>query len=546
MLGLLVIGFCSDGMGAARSPLDVWRDQIVKTRLQAESDVPLAFEKASRISEAMPHGATSGDRVRVLNLLARTEAYMARTADAERHARQALVLSTEEGDRTGQAEAELNLVITSVNTARIDAMLAAAKHSVELLKGVDRPDLLGEALLRMSMMYHRYDMLQESLEVAMQSMDIARSSSDPLALMYAHQGLAFAYRSGGHYKQAGEHYAHMREQANLAGSKLLEAEAMLGLASELARLGELSAAELQAREALALSRATGSPFSRNAGLYTLADVLRQQKRYVAAQRLLDEMLDLNERNPNPLAQWYALGARSVNSQAMGNMVAAQSDAKRAYTLAERMGIPLYLSESTKRAAAIAAVNGDAAQAYALLIKANELTARANRDKLGKQTIELAGRFKAESKQREIDELTRRNRDQDISQRWFWIAAGAAIITLAGFAYFLLRLCSSKQEIDLLNTSLEQRVHERTAELRQQTRYMRTLFDMLPIWVWLKDTDGRYLSANQPMADAHSQSLEAMIGQTDHDLWSHARADLVRADEMEVMATRQLKIVDRRS
>lgn len=532
LLGLLILGFGGTAGADAPAQIEPWREQVVQVRRLAENNVPLAYQKAQQLLATLPAKAVPADRTRALNLLARTEANLARTADAERHARQALELATQDGDRVGQAEAELNLFFTSVYSARLADMLAAAKHSVELLKGVDRPDLLGEALLRMAMMYQRYDMMQQAMEMAMQSMDIARSSHDPRALMYAYQGLAFAYRSGGHFKLAATHYEKMREQARLAGSKLLEAEAMLGLAVEQARLGDLRAAEQQVRSVLEIIRACGAPFNQNGPLYTLADVLRRQGRYQAAQPLLDEMLELNVRLANPLSVWYSLIARSTNFQDMGNLHAARADAERSHTLAREIGIPLYLGESNKRLAAIAAADGDPARAYALTLKVNEMAARAARDKLGTQTLELADHYKAESKQREIDELIRRNRAQGdelrlrtLQQRWLWSAAGGICAVLAGLAYFLLRLRRSKQQIDQLNTGLELRVQERTAELRQQTRYMRTLIDMLPQWVWIKDTDGRYLSANQP-------------------LWPHMSADQLRQDELEVMETRQRKTVER--
>ncbi|GBG14144.1 histidine kinase [Novimethylophilus kurashikiensis] len=93
-------------------------------------------------------------------------------------------------------------------------------------------------------------------------------------------------------------------------------------------------------------------------------------------------------------------------------------------------------------------------------------------------------------------------------------------------------------------TLEQRVHDRTAELRQQTRYVRELFDTLPVGAWLKDTQGRYLAVNQASADACGHSVDEMLGKTDEVLWPAEQAALFRADEAEVMITRQRKIVER--
>lgn len=93
-------------------------------------------------------------------------------------------------------------------------------------------------------------------------------------------------------------------------------------------------------------------------------------------------------------------------------------------------------------------------------------------------------------------------------------------------------------------TLEQRVHDRTEELRQQTRYMQSLFDTLPLMVWMKDTHGRYLAANQASAAACGHSVDDMIGKSDADLWPSDQAALFHADETEVRVSLQRKIVER--
>jgi PAS domain S-box-containing protein len=86
-------------------------------------------------------------------------------------------------------------------------------------------------------------------------------------------------------------------------------------------------------------------------------------------------------------------------------------------------------------------------------------------------------------------------------------------------------------------TLEQRVLARTAELRQQTRYLRTLIDTLPLWVWLKDTERRYLAANQANADACGRSVDEMVGKSDQQLWPPELAERFLANDSEVMSTR---------
>lgn len=94
-------------------------------------------------------------------------------------------------------------------------------------------------------------------------------------------------------------------------------------------------------------------------------------------------------------------------------------------------------------------------------------------------------------------------------------------------------------------TLEQRVQDRTAELRQQTRYLRTLIDTLPLLVWLKDTRSRYLAANQATADACGRTVEDIVGKSDLELWPREIAECYRADDVDAMTTRQRKTVEER-
>lgn len=102
---------------------------------------------------------------------------------------------------------------------------------------------------------------------------------------------------------------------------------------------------------------------------------------------------------------------------------------------------------------------------------------------------------------------------------------------------------AEDEIKALNASLELRVLERTEELRRQTRYLRTMIDTLPMMVWFKDTDSRFLVVNQGLAAACSHSVDSMVGKSDPDVWQREHAEAYRADDMEVMATGRLKTME---
>ncbi|HET9644583.1 MAG TPA: ATP-binding protein [Burkholderiaceae bacterium] len=83
-------------------------------------------------------------------------------------------------------------------------------------------------------------------------------------------------------------------------------------------------------------------------------------------------------------------------------------------------------------------------------------------------------------------------------------------------------------------TLESRVQARTAELRQQARYLRTLIDMLPMRAWFKDTEGHFLAVNQAEAKAIGIAADELVGKSDAEVRTISLADAYRAEDLEVM------------
>ena len=512
-LALLLSGLCLPCAAQADLTLDAWRNEAATTRTLADNDAPRAYQQAQRLQASLPADATFVDRARVLNLLARIEVYMALTGEAEKHTQLALQLAQQHGDRVGQAEAQLNVTLNAINQGRIDTSMAATTRSLELLDGVNRPDLLGEALLRMSMMYRRINNLDNSVTVIMQAMEIAKRTKDPLALTYAHQGQAISLNLSGRYAQASEHYQQMREYARAAHSKILEAHAVQGIADVMKSLGNLAEGERLAREAIAMFRAVGSPFSLSFGLYSYADLLRKQGRHVEAVALLDEVISIYEKYPNPIGLWFTLNARSTNLQALGRFTAARADAERAYGLAKEIGFSVYLSGSARRMAEIGTVDGDHHGAYQLFVEAVKLADKVALDKASARMIELAERYATESKQREINELTRRNEQQSaelrqrvLQQRWLWTVLGGGAVIFAGTAYFLILLRRSNRKLEALNTQVQ----------RSKNQLQATL-DAIPDLMLVVGLDGRYHDFHSPRADLLVAPSAVLIGKTVSDV-----------------------------
>jgi len=450
---------------ASAAPLDDWHADIAQTRQLADNDGPAAHERALQLQASLPADATPIDRARVLNLLARTEIHLALTKPATQHAEQALQIAGAAGDRAGQAEAEINLSLTAINEGRIDRLVETTTHSLSLLDGVQRPELLAEAMLRVSVMYRRIGQIDDSVTVAMQGMDIAQRSGNPLALVYAHHGIAIAYDQSGRLTEAVEQYGLMLRHAQAAGSKVLEAYALLGLAGMAVQQGDTDGGVAMNRQAIAMFETTRTPANIAISYYTLAYNLQRQGRIAEAAAEIDRAVAIYEQRPHRIGMWYALKVRSELHEARGERAAAQADADRGYALAGEIDAPFYRAESARRLAQLAAAAGDYKRAYTLTTEATEMQSRAAAERSGARMIELTQRYRTEIRQRELAELQRLGEQQaaalrtrELQQRWLWTVLAGSIVALAGTVFFLFRLRRSR------------------SELQNQTRILRSVLD----------------------------------------------------------------------
>ncbi|MGM9491981.1 ATP-binding protein [Ideonella sp. YS5] len=556
---LLLIALTLAGPAWAATDLAAWRQQARAARLLAENDVPRAMAEARRLQAMLPPDAPPADRALMLNLLSRIETYLALTSPAEEHARQAHQLATAHGDRIGIAEADLNIALNSINQGKLEELVKATSEVVTALEGVDRPDLLGEAMLRACVMYRRFEQFEESVEIAVQAMEIARRSGDPLALAYAHQSLALSYDQSIRQQESLQHFEQMRVQARVAKSRMLEGFALQGVTGQALRDKDFEAAERLGRQALELFREIGAPFAVAFAHYGLATTLRAAGRFSDAVVQLDQAREIYEHYPNRIGLWMTLIAESAVQQDMKNHGVALAHAERANEIANDLGFSIYTSASAARLAETFSARGDYERAYTWSTRARELSGKAARERANSRVLQLTQRYETENKQRHVDELTRSNeqqtaelRQRELQQRWLWTLLAGAGIVLAMTGYFLLRLkrshkllsslnaelARSRDAVRELNAGLEQRIEARTAQLRQQARYLRTLIDMLPLWAWFKDTDNRYLVTNQAYANAHGFKPEEMVGRGDEGVVPPALLEAAREDDRAVLASRE--------
>ncbi|NVM79140.1 PAS domain S-box-containing protein [Duganella sp. SG902] len=533
---------------AAAQTLPQWRAEVARVGALAERDIQSASMQAQRLQD-VPPDAAGADHTAALNLLARTELILAHSERAGQLAERALAQAQRDGDRVGQGEANLVLALNTVNQGRFEGLLAITQAAAASLAGAGRPELHAEALLRVSMTYSRMGKLDESVALCVQAMEVAQASASPRALALGHQCMALSFSQSDNQQDALRHYLAMANAARADGSSLLRAQALAGEGGVRTASGDLHGGEALVRRALLLYREVGGPFYVANSLHNLAANLSRQARHAEALRLLDEAAAVYQRYPNPVGMWWTLSARGAEYAALGELGAARRDADQGYLLAKQVGKEVYVGASARQLAELAARRGDYRRAYAYAQEAAALAAKAVRDKNSARVMELAERYESENKQRRIDMLTRSNTSQQaelerraLQQRWLWTVLGGSIALLLCIAVFMVRLRRSHQLVGRLNADLERIVQQRTAELRQQTRYLRVLIDTLPWWVWFKDTESRYLAANRAVANTWSRDVEDMVGLSDDDVIP-ALGPLFRQEDLEVMTNRQARTVE---
>ncbi len=89
-------------------------------------------------------------------------------------------------------------------------------------------------------------------------------------------------------------------------------------------------------------------------------------------------------------------------------------------------------------------------------------------------------------------------------------------------------------VALLEDITERR--EMEEKLRLTEREVSTLLDSIPAYAFLKDTRGRFMTANRRFCDVVGFSKSEIVGKTDYDITSRALADKYAADDNRVLTT----------
>jgi PAS domain S-box-containing protein len=83
--------------------------------------------------------------------------------------------------------------------------------------------------------------------------------------------------------------------------------------------------------------------------------------------------------------------------------------------------------------------------------------------------------------------------------------------------------------------------------RKNDATLRALLDNVPYLIWLKDVDSRFVAVNGALLKTTGRaSMDEVLGKTDFDLWPRELAVKYRADDIEVMASREQKLTVERA
>jgi len=97
-------------------------------------------------------------------------------------------------------------------------------------------------------------------------------------------------------------------------------------------------------------------------------------------------------------------------------------------------------------------------------------------------------------------------------------------------------------LHLMKEIAERRLAEVTRT--QKEKYQRALLDTFPHAVWLKDTESNFISVNEGFARIFgAENADVLMGKNDFDIAPHDLAESYRANDLEVMNSRQKRNVE---
>lgn len=115
----------------------------------------------------------------------------------------------------------------------------------------------------------------------------------------------------------------------------------------------------------------------------------------------------------------------------------------------------------------------------------------------------------------------------------WFGSPTTVSLLAGLLATILVLTTLATQRGYRRAYDRARVM--TAAAADRDAQLRALLDSLPDFVWIRDTDSRFVAVNDAYAHRFGLKKEDMIGVTVRDLWPNGEGELFHAQDQEILA-----------
>ena len=137
-----------------------------------------------------------------------------------------------------------------------------------------------------------------------------------------------------------------------------------------------------------------------------------------------------------------------------------------------------------------------------------------------------------------DEMVKRFISDPDTRVYVSIIKGWGFVILTGvLLYQILKRLLAKRDLEV-----KERQQAETA-LRESERLLRTVMDLVPHFIFAKDSQSRHLFVNQACAAANGMTVGQMIGKCDLDFVpDRAQAEAYMQDDREVMASGERKFI----
>ena len=119
---------------------------------------------------------------------------------------------------------------------------------------------------------------------------------------------------------------------------------------------------------------------------------------------------------------------------------------------------------------------------------------------------------------------------------FFLRKPLSLIEVRCLARRCLEMKANERELRAHRSSLEKKVVERTQALINQVRFQQNLIDSIPVPVYFKDNNLRYLGCNRSFAESLGSSKEQIIGKTEPEITGAKLASIHEQQDQHLLKT----------